>query len=325
MGKPFELGTKDHSGRLSFFIPTYSRVEPLRLTVESVIEQWKPDYLDKIIISDNNNSSIAYDVIKEFDTSLLVYSKNETNIGIDRNMLRYLDLCESRYCWLLGDDDILNSLSFDMVQPFLQEDFDFLIILNGTQVTPYKTGIHHLDDHNKTGDFFTYFWDKIPFGNVIVNVEKAKDVSRSIDLNKYIGSSHAYSGILWEILCSEASTKKVVVIEEKAVELGSIQKTWTDDAIKIFLHEIPSWIKLLPEALRNYKVSVFRTYLGTISYRSSLILYAKFLSKGSTNRKIFNTYTKGFPLSFRIKVKIFYLIYPFYRFLVRIIRRTNNS
>ena len=174
MGKIPELINKEKKIDFSIFIPTYSREEPLKLTLESIFEHWKLESLDKIIISDNNECSLAFDVIQKFNPSIINYSKNNFNIGIDKNMLRFLNLCNSKYCWLLGDDDSLNTSSYNLIEPFLKMDFDFLILLDGNQITKYKTGIHTFKNINEIGRFFTYFWDKTPFGNIIINVDKAK-------------------------------------------------------------------------------------------------------------------------------------------------------
>lgn len=320
MGEDSQLTALDKKNAISIFVPTYSRVESLRLTVASIFEHWKLNDLAKIIISDNNDNDIANDVVEEFDLNFITYSKNPVNIGMDKNMLRYIDLCDSKYCWLLGDDDLLNSSSYEILAPFLKDDFDFLIMLNGNQKTNYSTGLHYLNTNEEKGEFFTDFWDKIPFGTIIVNVEKVKKLEYSNTISKYIDSSHAYSGVLWELLYSQFSTNRIGVVSEKIVELGDVQKTWTDTAIRIFLYEIPLWFKLLPAGLGSYKKNVLSHYIESISQRSYLILYAKYIDKGTINKKKLFEYLKSFPRLFTIKVKAFYLLYPFYTFLVKKIR-----
>jgi len=70
-----------------------------------------------IYISDNgsedNTKQMVDSVIKNNPNMNIYYSKNNKNIGFDRNILKCYDECKTDYIWILSDDDkvIGNSIS----------------------------------------------------------------------------------------------------------------------------------------------------------------------------------------------------------------------
>src|ERR1700733_9748858 len=108
---------------LSIFIPTYKRKQELFEAVESTRKF--PDC--PVIISDNNTEPEYYNDIALFLNNYpdVFYHRNGTNIGIDRNMLQFVNFCETKYCLLLGDDDVILP-DFSKVFAYLDRDIDFI-------------------------------------------------------------------------------------------------------------------------------------------------------------------------------------------------------
>jgi glycosyltransferase involved in cell wall biosynthesis len=90
---------------VSICIPTCNRVSLLKIALESCDAQTCSDY--EIVITDNSDNNDTLEFIKSLDNPKIRYHKNETNIGIARN----LELCTSRgtgrYIKVLMDDDVL--------------------------------------------------------------------------------------------------------------------------------------------------------------------------------------------------------------------------
>lgn len=101
-------GTEDTRKRVSICIPTYNRVDTLKETIESCLNQVNyDDFL--IIISDNNptrnDETELY--VQSLNASNILYYKHEQNIGMYGNLNRLYELSKSDYTVCVHDDDIL--------------------------------------------------------------------------------------------------------------------------------------------------------------------------------------------------------------------------
>lgn len=93
---------------LSIVIPTYNRVETLRDTVQSCLNQ-KGLYDYDIVVVDNNpdRDDDTERYITELNSPIVKYYKNAENIGMTGNWNRCVELCDGKYAILLHDDDLL--------------------------------------------------------------------------------------------------------------------------------------------------------------------------------------------------------------------------
>jgi len=103
---------------LSICIPTYNRVDLLAVAIESVLVQVNELNREKleIVIADNSSNGETATWVNQLQAGAripIVYHKNEQNIGFDRNLLTVVELAHGDYCWLLGDDDLLNPGAID--------------------------------------------------------------------------------------------------------------------------------------------------------------------------------------------------------------------
>ena len=63
----------------------------------------------EIIVSDNSANDNTRKVVEIFREKMpnLVYSRNSSNIGFDRNLLKLYEMARSEYIWFLADDDMI--------------------------------------------------------------------------------------------------------------------------------------------------------------------------------------------------------------------------
>jgi len=64
----------------------------------------------EICVSDNasmDETDLVIENLRQNCPIQLVYSKNESNIGFDANVLRVVKMARGNYCWLMGSDDIV--------------------------------------------------------------------------------------------------------------------------------------------------------------------------------------------------------------------------
>lgn len=98
---------------ISFCIPTFNRKEYLKATIFSIIKEIESsNNIDKveICISDNNSIDGTEEMINEIASNTkikILFSKNDFNVGFDKNILKVVGLSTAKYIWLFGSDDHL--------------------------------------------------------------------------------------------------------------------------------------------------------------------------------------------------------------------------
>lgn len=93
----------------------------LKELLDSLYEQIQGKYEDcvEIAIADNCSADDTSDMIKSYIDNhkelTIVYEKNNTNLGPDRNYVRCVEIASGDYAWIMGSDDKINDDVLDMV------------------------------------------------------------------------------------------------------------------------------------------------------------------------------------------------------------------
>jgi glycosyltransferase involved in cell wall biosynthesis len=86
-------------------IPTWNRSGLLRKAIESVLAQSYPHFT--LLVSDNASDDDTAATVASFDDPRVIYRPLETNIGRTANFNRVIELAETEFVLILGDDDEL--------------------------------------------------------------------------------------------------------------------------------------------------------------------------------------------------------------------------
>jgi glycosyltransferase involved in cell wall biosynthesis len=110
---------------LSICLPTYNRADLLQLALHSLvpqIEECKGEV--ELIISDNASSDNTYEVVKEaLECKYIHYYCNNENIGAVKNMVLLTnELANGEYCWIIGDDDMVNRKKLSKILNILRNN-----------------------------------------------------------------------------------------------------------------------------------------------------------------------------------------------------------
>lgn len=98
--------TSNHASPLvSICIPTYNRLDLLKIALESCFNQTFKNY--EIIISDNSENNETKDFIESLCKNNIRYFKNTENIGPEKNVALSISLGVGKYIKPLMDDDVL--------------------------------------------------------------------------------------------------------------------------------------------------------------------------------------------------------------------------
>lgn len=95
--------------KLSICIPTYNRSKHLRNCLESIVSnRLQKDIEFQVCISNNCSTDETEELVQSFAGKLPIkYQKNESNLGVARNVLKVVDMADAEFVWLIGDDDLL--------------------------------------------------------------------------------------------------------------------------------------------------------------------------------------------------------------------------
>jgi abequosyltransferase len=90
---------------ISFCIPTRNRANLLLEMLSTLVTQ--TDENCEYVIVDGASNDTTSDVIEQFrrDGYRIVYYRREEAIGVDRDILKAIELASGTYCWLMSDDD----------------------------------------------------------------------------------------------------------------------------------------------------------------------------------------------------------------------------
>lgn len=127
--------------KLSICIPTYNRVAHLQNCLNSLIQSGvagSPEV--QICISDNCSTDDTKRTIDSAAQSLAIkYSKNLSNLGLARNLLKAVGMAEGEFVWLIGDDDLIMPGAFNRIAKLIDRypKVDFFYVNANHLTTEY--------------------------------------------------------------------------------------------------------------------------------------------------------------------------------------------
>ncbi len=91
---------------LGICIPTYRRPDQLRRCIGSIIRS-AGSHGVAIHVADDSADDTNVGVLQELRAEYpgIVHHRNPVNLGIDRNIVHSIDVCDARYAWVIGEDD----------------------------------------------------------------------------------------------------------------------------------------------------------------------------------------------------------------------------
>lgn len=112
---------------LTICIPTYNRAALLHGLIENIFSEIdQSDYSEdvQILIVDGNSEDNTPQIIEEFKIGgrRIKYFRRENKVGIDRDILKCIELSDGEYCWLFSDDDRLTSGAIKHLVDILREE-----------------------------------------------------------------------------------------------------------------------------------------------------------------------------------------------------------
>lgn len=225
---------------LGICIPTYRRPDFLKRCVLSAIESAEGRLIE-IYISDDSISDINSAVIDELqkDHACVHVHRNTVNMGIDDNIQQVVAFCQSKYAWLIGEDDtFLPGAVARMHDLLLQRNDAFLfsnyLFVGNDPSKPVSDPLLNVQDGVFSADDFLkhHLWAVGFIGSCVVR----RDEWELTIPEPYEGTYYTHVGRIAEII-SRARTAYVSNAPGVAnrVEGGGAETfTWWGDSYGVF-------------------------------------------------------------------------------------------
>lgn len=138
--------------KLSVAIPIFNGAKTISNTLESIVGNENVN----IVISDNFSNDGTIEILKSYASRYtnIVINYNSENIGFDANLKKCIQLCNTKYVWLLTDDDIIVAGAFEELSEVLNDNNDYGIIYIDNLYQ--YSGIDTCKSGNDPNDFFYY-------------------------------------------------------------------------------------------------------------------------------------------------------------------------
>ena len=241
--------------KLSICMATRNRGAFIGVTLESIICQATEQV--EIVVLDGASTDNTEEVIRLYQHRFprLRYFRQETNMGIDRDFAKAVDLAHGDYCWLFCDDDIFKPGAIGTVLKAIKDDYA-LIVANSevrsadlsnllepkraqlkTDKT-YKSGENHLLLAD-AGDCLSFI------GGVIIK----RQLWATREKESYFGTCFIHVGVIFQ----RPLPGNALVISEPLISARYGNASWLGKYFEIWMFKWPSviWSFDLPDSAKQ--------------------------------------------------------------------------
>jgi glycosyltransferase involved in cell wall biosynthesis len=223
---------------LSICIPTFNRARLLDESLATLAAQCT-DRPVEICVSNNASMDETTTVLASYPT--VHHQTQQSNIGIDRNIMAALGMARGKYVLPIGDDELLIARGIDSILAHLDHNPDVLMLNGWHRSRPHLSAKLQGRIITTPREAFELLWDKMPLGGFVAR----RDYAASRYSDRYLGTHHAYSGALWDYLL-DLDQVHIECMAHPTVEFREVRKSYAAYSHVIHFKEIPRWFDLIP-------------------------------------------------------------------------------
>ena len=203
---------------LSIYIPTYNRPQQLQRQVRQLLPQLSANV--KLVVRDNCSPVSVDTLFTDEELCKFTIVRNSINIGADANICRCFEECESKWLWVLSDDDLVKNNAVKSVLMKLEElDSSMLFVNFDNQKEREVCGFNEFCEYISPQVYINSFWISV----CLYNMDLLKPYLRCYyeNLSTMIGSLIS----LLNCLAIEDS-KKCCFCDIKLIENAELEVSW---------------------------------------------------------------------------------------------------
>lgn len=175
---------EDDAPLLSICIPTYNRAANLDHCLHSIFSQMDNIPSIEILVSDNASTDNTREVVERYAAHypLLKYSRNETNIGADRNIYHVIQQARGKFIKLQGDDDYWEN---ETLAPFIE------VVKNHMDCGIIHISVHSTDDRVYRGHGAAEFLEATSIMAAFITgiVLRREDLEKVVEPERFLNTS----------------------------------------------------------------------------------------------------------------------------------------
>lgn len=213
---------------LTLVVPTYNRAECLSLLLTTLVLELR-GLEDKVDVIIGNNASTDHTpiVIEAFlkicpNAQILHHSEN---LGPDENFCRCIDQVQTRFFWMIGDDDLPKSGALRQIVNLLEcEDADILYLNSewmphinsaddGEPITTLATKVLSREGFAQQVNVWVTF-----ISGMVVNLERLYELNSGLCIRRFTGTSLVQLGWILPLLMTGSNFK---IIEQRCILVTS--------------------------------------------------------------------------------------------------------
>jgi abequosyltransferase len=286
---------------LSICIASMRRPAELKAQLERIVEQldaFQGDLLEVVVV---DGSPLDLQTVFHHPRVRVLY---ETPSGIDRDYDLAVRNSVGEFCWLLPDDDLIESsaiaLIFDVLERGSKDELSLVLLnaivrdLNGKLLAP-SIQPSGLPDHFQAPVMPITLWSVASTLNYIGSVVVRRDLWNCREPSKYFGSEFVHVGVL----LSEGLPGACAVIHEPIITIVYGRAHWEKRAALVWLSQWPTLIS----SLNTIPISAQPSHC---SLRGLIVDALHFRALGSLTKKVVSqvnqdgVYTRKHLLTIRL-------------------------
>jgi abequosyltransferase len=209
---------------LTLVIPTYNRSECLAVLLTTLAGEINglEEKVDIIIgnnASTDNTSIVIADFVSVVPSAIVL--NHSTNLGPDENFCKCIDQIQSKFIWIIGDDDLPKQGVLRRIVKLLErKDIDILYLNSewrpiitgaddGRPVTSFTDKMHTREGFARQVNVWVTF-----ISGMIVNLQRLRELNPEINLRRFSATSLVQLGWVLPLLMTG---DKFFTVKEKCV------------------------------------------------------------------------------------------------------------
>ena len=280
---------------LSICIPTYNRARFLAQAIESVLSQATEH--TELVVSDNGSTDETHDLVRQYQKQFprITYFRHAETVGRDQNYLQAVEAAHGEYCWLLGDDDVLEENAVERLLTHLCRGSapEFLLLTGIVYDSSLRQVLgNSADQIGVTEDistrdvlqFFARFFCESGLSVFVVRHDKWHQVNPE----KYLGTGLVYLGIVYEYLALDSL---VEVVARPSIKYRSGNASWSRDTLEIIVGHMNAVMTMLPDRYDPVKDEAMARLRKRVPI--TLKMLASLRASGFYDRTLYRKYLSG--------------------------------
>jgi glycosyltransferase involved in cell wall biosynthesis len=230
--------------KISICMATRNRGAFMGATLECIVGQATDEV--EIVILDGASTDNTEEVVRRYQERFprLCYFRQETNMGVDRDFAKAVDLAHGEYCWLFCDDDLLKPGAIQVVLDAIKDDYALIIansevwnadlskLLEPKRVPLERNRIYKSNENHlllaDTGYYLTFI------GGVIIK----RQLWATREKENYFSSRFIHVGVIFQ----RPLPGDALVIAEPLILIRYANASWLGKSFEIWMFKWPGLV-----------------------------------------------------------------------------------